>query len=64
MTVIDYELRECLKVETGKPVGRSINSDWCVNSFIMIIYENFFLVVHWTPNSDWTVKIISHRQPI
>ena len=24
------------------PVGRSINSDWFVNSFIMVIYENFF----------------------
>ena len=24
------------------PVGRSINSDWCVNSFIMVVYENFF----------------------
>ena len=22
--------------------GRSINSDWFVNSFIMIVYENFF----------------------
>ena len=33
------------------PAGKSINSDLFVNSFVMIVCENFFLVVPWTQNS-------------
>ena len=44
------------------PVGRSINSDFFVNSFITVLHENIFSVVLWSPNSNWTKKILIDNQ--
>ena len=30
------------------PAGRALTSDWSVNCFIMVVYENILLVVFWT----------------
>ena len=37
------------------PVGRSINSDWFVNSFMKVLYEKFFLFSQnfWWPKDDY-----------
>ena len=31
------------------PAGRALNSDWSLNSFIMVVYDNL-LAVLWTEN--------------
>ena len=38
------------------PAGTSLTSDWSVNSFIMVVCKNVFLVVLWTESSDWNKK--------
>ena len=45
------------------PAGRALISDLFVNSFIMVVYEKF-LVVLWTENSDGTSKNNSRRHPL
>ena len=40
---------------TTTPCRRSIDSDWFVNSFIVVVYE---IIILWTPNSDWIKKIL------
>ena len=44
------------------PVGRSINSDWFVKSFIIVAYENFIISIRiqCPMDNDW--KFFSHRQ--
>ena len=45
-----------LMIPTYHPAGRALNSDWSMNSFIMIIHEKIVLVMLRTENSDWTLK--------
>ena len=33
------------------PAGRALTSDSFVNSFIIAVYDNIFLVILWTENS-------------
>ena len=33
-------------------VGSSLYSDWSVNIYAMVVYENYFSVMVWTENSD------------
>ena len=44
------------------PGGRSLASDWSVNSVLIIVYEKLFSVVLsiWTDNSDKNVLIENH----
>ena len=51
-----FSLMEFLVLQ--HPAGRSLRSDWSINSFIMVVYENCFLVMLWAENSDWTFLII------
>ena len=34
------------------PARRALSSDWCVNSFIMVVYEQIYLVMLYIKNSD------------
>ena len=34
------------------PAGRVLTSDWSVERFTIVIYENFFSVLLWTENSN------------
>ena len=45
------------------PVGRALNSDWSVNSCLMVVYEKlFFSVMHWTQNTISKITIINYFQ--
>ena len=39
-------------VSLDHPAGRALTSDWSVNSFMMVVDENFLLVVLWIENSE------------
>ena len=37
----------CLSISfLNHPTGRALTSDWFVNSFIMVVYKNFFKFSH------------------
>ena len=45
-----------------RPAGRALTYDWSTNTFIIVVYQNFFKV-----QSEFSVqsmaKKLSHRQP-
>ena len=38
-------LKDLDATELQHPIGRSINSDWFVNNFIMVFYEKMFFLL-------------------
>ena len=58
ITAISQSNGNCAMYYASHPDGRISNFDKFANSFIMIVHEEFLVVV-WTLNSDWTKTTFS-----
>ena len=51
MEIANYVALAKFAVVSLHPTGRTINSDWFVHGFVMVVHEKKKLVIHWTRNS-------------